>query len=125
MAQTRRADEFAPRAYGGCVPVALPVHQLGPRWPHSGIGRSPSRRRGQSECHDCRRRGDQTLQHAAYFHGMIRELVLVAADLSASPWFASRTPPVPPLPEGITVGRATSKADAELFVKGPISPEVA
>jgi len=56
---------------------------------------------------------------------MIRELVLVAADLSASPWFVSRTPPVPPLPEGITVGRATSKADAELFVKGPISPEVA
>jgi hypothetical protein len=56
---------------------------------------------------------------------MIRELVLVAADLSASPWFASRTPPVPPLPGGITVRRARSKADAELFVRGPISPELA
>ena len=56
---------------------------------------------------------------------MIRELVLVSGDLSESPWFASRTPPIPPLPEGIAVGRATSKADAELFVRGPITRELA
>jgi hypothetical protein len=56
---------------------------------------------------------------------MIRELVLVSGDLSGSPWFVSRTPPIPSLPEGITVGRATSKADAELFVTGPITREQA
>lgn len=56
---------------------------------------------------------------------MIRELVLVSADISNSPWFASGTPPVPPLPDGITAGRATSKADAELFVRGPITRELA
>ena len=56
---------------------------------------------------------------------MIRELVLVSSDLSISPWFASRTPPVPSLPEGITVGHATSIADAELFVRGPITRELA
>jgi hypothetical protein len=56
---------------------------------------------------------------------MIRELVLVSSDLSGSPWFAARTPPVPPLPEGITVGHAKTKADAELFMSGPISSEVA
>ena len=56
---------------------------------------------------------------------MIRELVLVSGDMSGSPWFASRTPPVPPLPEGISVGRATSKTDAELFVTGPITREQA
>jgi hypothetical protein len=56
---------------------------------------------------------------------MIRELVLVSGDMSGSPWFASRTPPVPPLPEGITAGRATSKADANLFVSGPVNKEMA
>jgi hypothetical protein len=56
---------------------------------------------------------------------MIRELVLVSGDISDTPWFASRTPPIPPLPEGITIGRATSKADAELFVRGPITREQA
>lgn len=56
---------------------------------------------------------------------MIRELVLVAADLSAAPWFVSRTPPVPPVPDGITVGHAKTKADAELFLTGPITREQA
>ena len=56
---------------------------------------------------------------------MIRELVLVSGDLSISPWFASRSPPIPTLPEGLTIGHARTKADAELFVTGPISREVA
>ena len=56
---------------------------------------------------------------------MIRELVLVAADMSAAPWFVSRTPPIPAIPDGITVGHAKTKADAELFLTGPITREQA
>ena len=56
---------------------------------------------------------------------MIRELVLVSGDFSGSPWFVARTPPVPPLPEGITFGRATSKTDADLFLSGPVTKEEA
>ena len=56
---------------------------------------------------------------------MIRELVLVSGDISGSPWFAARTPPVPELPEGLTVRHATSKADAELFASGPVTIEQA
>ena len=53
---------------------------------------------------------------------MIRELVLVSGDLSATRWFASRTPPVPRLPAGISLETAT---DERLFAKGPISPKQA
>jgi hypothetical protein len=56
---------------------------------------------------------------------MIRELVLVSGDFSASPWFVTRTPPVPPVPDGLTVRRTTSKEDASLFVRGPVTREQA
>ena len=51
---------------------------------------------------------------------MIRELILVAADLSAAPWFASRVPPMPPLPAGIVLQPASAR-DPNAFDSGPIS----
>ena len=50
---------------------------------------------------------------------MIRELVLVAGDLSAAPWFVRGVPPIPRIPEGLTIERLLNGARASLFDEGP------
>jgi hypothetical protein len=51
---------------------------------------------------------------------MIRELVLVAGDLAAAPWFVGGAPPVPPIPAGLTIERLLTHARASLFDEGPV-----
>jgi hypothetical protein len=56
---------------------------------------------------------------------MIRELVLVAGDLAASPWFVHSAPPVPPNPASIAIERFTGTAPPHLFDEGPVSRALA
>jgi len=56
---------------------------------------------------------------------MIRELVLVAGDLAAAPWFVHGAVPVPPNPAGIAVERFTGSAPSHLFDEGPVSAAMA
>jgi len=53
---------------------------------------------------------------------MIRELVLISADLRAAPWYASRVAPRPKIPDNITL-RVLQRG--EKIGYGPISSEVA
>ena len=53
---------------------------------------------------------------------MIRELVLVAADLSACPWFALGTPPRAELAADLTVQTIADPAAAERFAGSPLPP---
>jgi hypothetical protein len=55
---------------------------------------------------------------------MIRELVLVSADLRAAPWFASGAPPLPAIPADIEL-RVIADNDTEPFARGPVSRETA
>jgi hypothetical protein len=50
---------------------------------------------------------------------MIRELVLISADLAASPWFARGVPPSPSTPAGFAIETLAAGATAP-FVDGPI-----
>jgi hypothetical protein len=52
---------------------------------------------------------------------MIRELVLVAGDLAAAPWFVHGAVPSPPKPAGVAIERFTGTAPQHLFNEGPVS----
>lgn len=56
---------------------------------------------------------------------MIRELVLVSGDLTATPWFVRGAPPAPHIPSGFAVERLSDSARASLFEKGPIPAKLA
>ena len=56
---------------------------------------------------------------------MIRELVLVAGDLAAAPWFVRGAPPVPPDPAGVAIERFAGTAPPHLFDGGPVSTTLA
>lgn len=56
---------------------------------------------------------------------MIRELVLVAGDLAASPWFVHGAVPVPPNPADVVIERLTGAAPQHLFNEGPVSAALA
>ncbi len=51
---------------------------------------------------------------------MIRELVLISADLAASPWFARGVPPSPSMPTGFAIETLAAGAATDPFVDGPI-----
>lgn len=53
---------------------------------------------------------------------MIRELILVSADLKATPWFATGSAPRPELPAGLTL---TEARDAAAFPLEPVAPDLA
>lgn len=54
---------------------------------------------------------------------MIRELVLVAADLKAAPWHAGGAAPRPPTPPEISF--RTDMTDTAVFAGGPVSADTA
>ena len=56
---------------------------------------------------------------------MIRELVLVSADLSAAPWFAAGVPPMPPLSPDIALSTVSTEVDLEIFANSPVPPSLA
>jgi len=56
---------------------------------------------------------------------MIRELVLVAGDLAAAPWFIHGAVPCPPSPAGFAIERFTDTAPSHLFDEGPVSAKLA
>jgi hypothetical protein len=56
---------------------------------------------------------------------MIRELVLVAGDLAAAPWFVHGAVPIPPDPAGTAIHRFMGAVPPHLFNEGPVSAALA
>ena len=56
---------------------------------------------------------------------MIRELIVVTADLTATPWFASGTAPRPTLAPDLTLRTITETHDAARFAGDPVNADVA